>query len=457
MRHTTLSDIAQVIGGRLEPSEAENVFVSGVSTDTRELHPGDLFFALVAERDGHDFLPQALEAGALAAVISKDIQLDCPNIKVSDTLRALNNLAAHYRRTFRQRASGKLPVIGITGSVGKTTTRAAIAHILSGKYQTMQSERNFNNLIGLALSILRIEEYHEIAVLELGINVPGEMVRLASMAAPDYAVILNVTPVHLEGLGSLDNVASEKLKLLEYMGDGKAFLNADDVRLVSQKIVPAERVITFGIADNADYQVTDFSNDARGKASFKINGREIHMSIGGKGAAYSAACAWAVAVEFDIPEDEIVARLAEFSGVQSRLQIRRYGEVTVLDDVYNSSPKAAEAALELLSTMDGSRKIAVLADMLELGNERLKFHDELGRIAAKTGVAFLILYGELSKVAAESAVAAGMSPNTVFWTDDFSELETAVMGALKPGDVVLLKGSRSMGMERILKKLEETL
>jgi len=449
LRPTTLGDLARATAGKLTPPEASNVFVTGVSTDTRELYPGDVFFALIADRNGHNFIEEAVKAGAAAAVISEDIQTDIATVRVSDTLRALNDLATKYRRYL------KIPIIAITGSLGKTTVREAIAYVLSVEYRVAQSERNFNNLIGLPLSILRVEENHDIAVLELGINLPGEMDRLASIVVPDYAVLLNVAPVHLEGLGSLDRIASEKLRLLEHTKpNAKLFLNADDKRLATQSIIPPERVITFGFSSKADFVISDFAVESDGSTTLKINGEPLKMRICGRCAPYCAASAFAVGSELGIRKEDILERLAAFEGVSNRLKIKRYGQITALVDVYNSSPLAVESALETLAKMNGERKVAILADMLELGKDELKFHKEMGKAAAEKGIDALFLYGKLSKAAADGAIEAGMASENVFWTDDFEKLEASVKRELKPGDIVLIKGSRAMKMERLLPIIE---
>jgi len=440
-----LGNIADLIDGRLEPPKVGNFSTTGIAFDTRKLSENDLFFALSGEKDGHEFVGDARGKGAVAAVVSRKIDCGLPQIIVRDTLEALGKLAAEYRKTLDQK------VICVTGSLGKTTTREAISEVLSAKYEVTQSQKNFNNFIGLPYSILSIDEIHDVAVLEIGINLIGEMARLAEIANPDFAVVLNIAPVHLEGLGNIENIAGEKLRIFDYLSpDGKAFLNADDLFIKKQNVIPKRRVVTFGFSDDADFQIQRAETDGGGCIRVKINGRKIGLAICGLGAAYTAACAWAVGAEFGISEDDIIARLEGFVGFQDRLKLRRTGEISLLVDVYNSSPIAVQSALETLISVSGKRKIAVLGDMLELGDDSREYHIDMGRLAVERGVERLFFFGELSKDAIKGAFEAGMAKELATWTDDFDELKRCVLEYILPGDVVLVKGSRAMRLERLV-------
>ena len=450
MKPTRLGDMAAAVGGKLRPEEAFAVFVNGVSIDSRRLAPGDVFFALVAERDGHDFLDSAIESGAAAAVVSRDIESSIPLIRVSDTLKALERLAAKYRKSFDG------DVIAITGSLGKTTTREAIAGVLKSEFEVARSRRNFNNLIGLPLSILNMESYHDIAILELGINLPGEMDILAKTAAPDFAVITNIAPVHLQGLRCLEKIAAEKLKLLDYIrGRGKAFLNADD-EILSGKAAEIPSV-TFGFDSSADFRITDFEQFPGGGIKAAVNGTEFSMPLSGSGAAYAAAAAWALGEEYGIEPGAIRKSLSQFEGFEGRMQLLEFGKIRVIADTYNSSPLAVQSALKTLDGMEADRRIAVLGDMLELGPEEMRYHREMGRSSAESDADILIYFGDLSRAAYDESVAARGSAEDIFWSEDYEELAVILDDMILPGDLILLKGSRGMTMERFLKVMEKRI
>ena len=448
MNAMELGDIARAMGGRLTPISASDILINKVAIDSRDVVGGEIFFALMGERDGHDFIEDAVAKGVAAAVVSRNVASEIPQILVDDTLAALGRLAATYRKALG------IPIVAVTGSLGKTTARELIARVLAARYTVARSEKNFNNLIGLPLSILEIEKRHDVAVLELGISVLGEMAILGEIASPEYAVILNVAPVHLEGLGSLESVAREKIELLKHLRpNGRAFLCADDERLMAQDIIPMERVTTFGYAESADYRIED-ETFAGGVRRFTVDGRRYETRVFGKGVILAAACAVAVAAEFGISEDDIAERIAGFEGVSGRLQLHEIEGATILEDFYNSSPKAVEDALSVLSRIGARRRLAVLGDMLELGRDEAEYHIEMGRSVARFGLDRAFFFGRLSKSAADAAVDAGMPQQHVFWTDDFGKLRDEVMRYVEEGDVVLIKGSRAMRLERLLDAME---
>jgi len=412
MDKRSLGNIAVAVRGKLIPDDSADSSVESVSVDTRTLNSGSLFFALKAKRNGHEFIDEANKKGASAVVVSEDIESNIPKIRVDDTLVALGDLARDYRNQL------EIPVIIITGSMGKTTTREALSFTLSGKLNVASSARNFNNLIGLPLSILNISRYHDIAVLEAGINQPDEMDRLGEISTPNHAVILNIAPVHLEGLDSLDKIAREKLKLLKYLTrDGIAYLNADDKFLTKQKIIPSKKVVSFGFDDEAQFHISNFKFGSEGAPVFMVNGRKIRMRIPGRAAAYYAASVWSVAAQFGISESEIIDRLEDFPGVSNRMQFEQINGIKLIVDVYNSSPLAVQAALEVLSNMQEKRKIAALADMLELGEQAKDYHQQMGEQVHKYGINKLFLFGNLSGDAAKEAISLGMPEDDVFWTE----------------------------------------
>jgi UDP-N-acetylmuramoyl-tripeptide--D-alanyl-D-alanine ligase len=444
LRATTLKVIEEMTVGRLIPAEAENLVVDSVAFDSRKISKGGLFFALVGDRDGHDFIRDAIDNGAVAAVVSKDTKCEIPIIRVDDTLLAFGELAKGYRGSLSAKMTG------ITGSLGKTTCRRVVSKVLSSKFETSESKGNFNNLIGLPVSILEIEDRHEAAVMEVGINTPGEMTRLAEILEPDYAVVLNIAPVHLEGLRSLDDIAREKLHLLKSLRPkGKAFLNIDDERLANQRIVPRERVVGFGFRNSADFRITDIALLEGHGTAVTIGKTRIETRLFGRGAAYAICCAFAIGIEHGIKESEIAEALTNFEGLPDRLCVRHIGDLVLICDVYNSSPMAVESALETLSAVKAERKIAVLGDMLELGNEAVEFHKKAIVKALESGVQRLYLYGELFLKALEESSGIREYGAVVFASCDFDELKHEVMTKIDAGDVILVKGSRAMRLERL--------
>lgn len=450
MRPMSLEQIAEITDGRLSRSEGAAKLIRDVTFDSRAVKGDELFFALRGERDGHDFAANAIENGAAAVVVSREIAGDFPQIIVDDTLNALGNLAKEYRRSI------DATINCVTGSLGKTTSRRAIAQVLSARFDVVESKQNFNNLIGLPISILQIEPEHEMAALELGINLPGEMARLAEIAQPDNALIMNIAPVHLEGLRDLETITSEKLEVLNHVRPGgKAFLNIDDERLLQQRILPDDRVIFFGYDADADYRINEVSSDGNFGTVVTVEGTSIRTKLYGRGAAYAVCCAFALASELGLSPVEIADALENFEGLPDRLYVRKVGEITLISDVYNSSPVAVSSALETLATMDSSRKIAVLGDMLELGEREIEFHEQMGTRAASMGVDKLFLFGELSEAAVKGALKRGMKATDIFITDDYPEIERVVIEAIEPGDAVLVKGSRAMLLERLVERILE--
>jgi len=446
-----LAEITQILDGVLRPNSASEMTVDKVAFDSRSVTGGELFFALQAERDGHDFIRDAARNGAVAAVVSQETSEDLPLIKVDNTLVAIGNLAREYRKSL------KTKVVCITGSLGKTTCRRTVAQTLSSKFTISESKGNFNNLIGLPYSILNISSGDTVAILEVGINVPGEMSRLGDIAAPDCAVMLNIAPVHLEGLRDLDTIAEEKLKLLENLRpDGIAFINIDDDRLSKQDIIPSNRVVTFGFCDGADFRITGTSMNEEGGTTVEVNGKAIMTGLHGRGAAYSVCAAFAVGTQFVMSADDISVALDNFRGLPDRLNIIRLGKITLISDVYNSSPMAVISALETLSEVNCRRNIVVLGDMLELGDETINYHREMIADAIEMGANRVFLFGDLCKSALESSSYRDDADLTAFC--DYSELESELIASIEPGDAILVKASRAMHLERlvisILKKYE---
>ena len=455
----TAEELGAATGGRwLDPPPGA---VTGLSTDTRTVAAGALFVALRGERfDAHDFLPAAASAGAAAAVVGRPVAAPpgLPRLLVADTLSALGALAHLHRRRFT------LPVVGVTGSNGKTTTREMIAAILAERGPMLRTEGNLNNEVGVPLTLLGLHAGHQAAVVEMGMNHRGEIARLAAIAAPQVGVVTNAAAAHLEGLGTVDGVADAKAEL--YAGlppGGIAVVNADDARMLSRARASGRRMLTFaaGRQRRGDVVVLEVISEEAGGLRFLlgIGNRELTVSLALVGAhnAQNAAAAACAAIALGCTDQEIVRGLAAVRPVGRRLLLSRLPRgLLLVDDCYNANPASMEAALRTLSELaraEGGRALAVLGDMLELGPGEAALHRGVGAAAAGAPVTHLFGFGPRSRETVAGAVAAGLAPERTFQTEDLAALAEAVGAAAAPGDVLLVKGSRGMKLERLVEAL----
>jgi UDP-N-acetylmuramoyl-tripeptide--D-alanyl-D-alanine ligase len=418
-----------------------------------------LFFALIGARhDGHAFVAEALGRGAVGAVVSRvqdlpaDVREEALLIAVDDTTEALGRLAGYHRRQLAAE------VIAVTGSNGKTTAKGMIHAVLSRAKKGRSSPKSFNNQIGVPLTLLSAEGADEYLVVEIGSNAPGEVHRLAQLAAPDVAVITGIGPAHLEGLRDIEGVAAEKASLLQGLRrGGLAAVNVDHPALVRH--LPNGQgwtLVGFGLSPQADLRATDLAVGPEG-LGFRVNGRfEVRLGLLGRHNAVNALAAVAVGRRFGLGYEEIAAGLAEVKAAPMRLEPCRIGPVTLIHDSYNSNPDSARAALDVLGELvTTGRRVAVLGDMRELGEQSQRLHAELGRPVAGAGVSLLVAVGRWSNVVAEAARAElGEGLETACFAET-AEAAAAIAGLLQPGDVVLIKGSRAMEMERLMKPIRE--
>ncbi len=428
---------------------------SGYSIDSRTIKPGELFFAVRGERvDGHDFVEAALQAGAIAAVVGKDALGRYPAnpalIAVDDTLLALQTLAAAVRRLW-----GK-PLVGVTGSTGKTTTKEAIAHVLSTRLNVLKSVGNLNNHFGLPLQLLRLEREHDLAVIEMGMSHAGEITALARLAAPDIGVVTNVAPVHLEFFDSLASIARAKYELIAALPPGgTAILNADDEYVSQFGRDFHGRVITFGICGSADLRAENIESRGLLGSAFDVvhDSRRARASIrlvGGHNVQNSLA-AVAVAVGQGIPFEAAVEGLSSLMPSEKRGEILDLGGATVINDCYNSNPKALKAMVDALLAVPAARRIVVAGEMLELGADGENLHRECGRYMAEKGINRLIGVRGLAAPMVEAATAAGVSAVFVSTPEEAGEQLAA---EIRPQDAVLMKASRGVRLERGLEVLK---
>jgi UDP-N-acetylmuramoyl-tripeptide--D-alanyl-D-alanine ligase len=441
--------------------------ITSISTDTRSLAPGDFYIALKGTRyDGHVFLGEAAERGAAGLVYAAAVPAEqlgtwaargMTLIRVRDTLAALQDLARWYRRGFT------IPIVAVTGSNGKTTTKEMIRTVASGRFSVLCSEGSFNNHVGVPLTLLRLESVHSLGVVEMGMNARGEIARLAGIAAPDIGVVTNVGPAHLEFLGSVDNVAASKAELLEVMSSaggagGVAILNCDDPRVARMGSRTGLRVRTFGTSPDADVRAERVRAE-RAAVSFSMvfarPGRRVGvtMPVIGMHNVYNALAAAAVCEVLEMEPDEIARSLGELRLPAMRMELLSRDGVVLINDAYNANPDSMRAAVDALAGMSvGGRRILVMGDMLELGAAAGDAHTEIGRIAAERGIDLLIAVGEHSARAAAAAREAGMPEESVVWCPGVHEAAAALAERARPGDCVLLKASRRMGLERIIAK-----
>lgn len=449
MRKFTTEEIAAATGG-IASGHAE---VTSVVIDNREAVPGSLFIAIRGERlDGHQFIEKAVEAGASAVMCSKDVSCGVPTIKVKDTTQGFLDLAGSYRNEF------DIPVVGLTGSVGKTTTKEMIWCVLNAKYCAHKTYFNWNNEIGLPKVLLGLEPEHTAAVIEMGMNHKGEISRLTRIARPTMAVITNIGVSHIENLGSRDGILAAKLEILEGMEPGSTLiLNADN-----DKLSTVERddfaIKHFAVHHDADVRAENihYLDDSTEFDAVTENGRtRVVIPTTGEHNVYDALAAFTVGLELGIAPESCSEALKNYAPAGMREKIEDAGGVTLIEDCYNASPDSMKALAETLTLKGapGKRKIAVIADMLELGDYSEEAHRRAGKYMADAKVDMLMTYGPMSKYAAEEARANGLV--RVFDFDDKEDLTRQLIGMIKPGDVVAFKGSRGMKLEEVIEKVQE--
>ena len=440
MGKITLAQAAAWCGGQIDPKYADVEFL-GACNDTRIIKEGQLFLALKGVRDGHDFIPMALEKGA-AAVLCEHADGDFPAIVVPDTRIALGQIARGERRRIGMK------VVGITGSVGKSTTKEMVATVLETTYRVAKTPANHNNDIGMPMAILAMPEDTEVAVLEMGMNHFREMAYLASIGQPDIGVIINIGTMHMEHLGSQEGILRAKMEILEGMAaDAPLILNGDD-KLLSTARVPGRPVIYFGGKNDAAVKASSVEITS-GCVSYRVSYEDqdylIELPVEGEHYVCDSLAAIAVGARLRVKPDRIQESLSRFQNMAGRQEIFKKKGYTIISDCYNAGPESMKAALAVLGNQPG-RKIAVLGDMLELGVATQAEHYKVGRFAAEKADA-LLAYGPYSSRVLNGAVTGGMVGTRAKAFEDRAELVRALRRMARPGDVILFKGSRGMHME----------
>jgi UDP-N-acetylmuramoyl-tripeptide--D-alanyl-D-alanine ligase len=464
-------EIVGAAGGKLVSGAQDlDVAPSRFSTDSRTIKKGDLFVAIEGPNfDGNDFLDDAFRKGAIGAIVSRSAR-DAfrrdkrpgrekrPDherrviIRVKDTTRAYGAIAHYHRMQFR------IPLIAVTGSNGKTTTKDMIWHILSGRYNVLKNEGTRNNHIGLPQTLLALKEATDIAVVELGMNHMGELAYLGTIAEPSIAVLTNIGPSHLEHLGSLGNVFKAKTELLRSLPAGAvAVLNGDD-ELLSRYRTTRLKAVTFGFGRNHDFRASHVKLVGR-RWAFLVNGRHpFELNMLGRHNIYNALAAIAVSAHFVRDFSYMRERLLTFKADEMRLRIKRLSGVEFMNDAYNSNPLSMKCALSaLLDYGTKGRRFVVSGDMLELGRAAKEYHARTGELIAKSKVDFLFTVGRLSQQTARAALRAGMKEENVKRCMTHEDAALLLKRMARPRDVVLVKGSRAMQMEKVIERFEHLL
>ena len=424
---------------------------TGYSIDSRTLQPGDLFFAVQGERlDGHDFVEAALAKGAVAAVVERQHQARFPSgsplLLVEDTIAALQRLGAAVRRLWGR------PLIGVTGSAGKTTTKECIAHVLATRHRVLKSQGNLNNHFGMPLQLLKLEPEHELAVIEMGMSHAGEIAALAALAQPDCGVVTVVAPVHLEFFDSIAGIARAKYELIQSVRPGGiAVLNADDEYVSQFGRDFHGTVVTFGVHRAADVRAENISSHGAAGSAFEVvAGVErvpATLPLLGEYNIYNALAAVAVGAQYAVPLPTAVASLATLAASDKRGEILSIDGATVINDCYNSNPKALDSMVRSLAEMPARRRIVIAGEMLELGPTGQALHRAAGERMAQLGIDFVVGVRGLAQAIVEGAKQAGAQAEFATTPEQAGEWLTR---EVRPGDVVLLKGSRGVRLERAL-------
>ena len=453
--HLTVEKIGEYCNGKVI-GNAKGI-VTNITIDSRKVTEGSMFVAIKGERvDGHNFVQSTLEQGAVCALVEKMPETEGTYILVESTLQAIKDIAEEYRKTL------KAKVVGITGSVGKTSTKEMVASILEQKYKVTKTLGNFNNEIGLPLTVFRMEEEDDIAILEMGISDFGEMSRLTKIAKPDICIITNIGQCHLENLGDRDGVLKAKSEIFECMQEnGTVILNGEDDKLTTIKNVKGVTPKFFGLEENGENFAVAKNIVDKGMEGTELtiafeDGESIDalIPVAGNHMVYNALAGAIAGKVLGLTNQQMKAGIESYQSIAGRNHTIRTENFTILDDCYNANPMSMKAAIDIISKSQG-RKVAVLGDMFELGEEELNLHGEVGEHAGKSQIDLLICVGERSKVMAEEA--RKYSNKVVLHYEDREEVIGKIGSLLKKGDTILLKASHGMGFDKIVKYLEESV
>lgn len=452
------AELAGAVDGQILWGSAEKKF-SGITTDSRNIAVNNLFIPLVGEKfNGHDYIESSIKSGATVCLTAKSVPQigDATIILVKDTAKALRDLAAWHRNKFN------IPVVGITGSVGKTSTKDMIACVLSKKYDVLKTQGNFNNEIGLPLTMLNLASAHEAAVIEMGMSGFGEISRLTAIAKPQIAVITNIGVSHIEKLGSQQGILKAKLEILEGLqNNGLVVLNGDDALLGDLKGKLAQRTVFYGMSEGLDYVATDYRSMGEEGSKFNIRyideDYEVFIPVPGIHNVYNALAAIAAGIEMKMPMSMIIEGISEYSPGKMRQNIISHSGIKIINDAYNASPQSMQAAINVLEEISSSsRSIAVLGDMLEMGDMAKALHYSVGSFIKDKKIDYLISVGSDARNYTQAVADSGNETIKLRHFDNNQDTLKFVLGILEKGDYVLVKGSRGMKMEQIVEGIMQS-
>lgn len=451
----SIQEILQATEGRLIFSNSTKRIFKTVSTDSRSIKPGDLFIALIGKKfDGHSYMADVIKKKAGAVVVSKKISghPNVPVVQVKDTTKALGQIARFYRRKF------DIPVIAITGSAGKTTTKEMIAQVLSTQYEVLKNVKTENNHIGVPLTLLKLNKNHQAAVLECGTNQPGDIEWLAQIVQPTMVVYTNIGASHLEKLKDRQGVFEEKFKMVQEMAqDGVIIFNRDDEylsKIFSVKLT--QKKIAYSIKKESDYQAKEVRSEGNGRIHFSVHHQKYNLNAWAKHNVYNALAAVACADFLKVKRTNIKNNLKMFVNCPGRQEMKRFGGLTVIDDTYNANPISFKSAIDALSAMKvKGQKILICADMLELGKESKKYHAELGAYISCSNMDKVLSMGPFAQTISQS-LQSQKSRIEARHYKSFEHLRDDLGNICRQGDAVLIKGSRGMRMEKVVDILKET-
>lgn len=446
MKHFTLEEIAVACGGKYVGSERQKqLAITSVERDSRQIKDGSLFLAIKGERvDGHDYINKCYESGAICIICEKAPDTDKPYILVDSTLEAVKKIAKAYRKKF------DVPIVGVSGSVGKTSTKEMLYAVLSQKYKTHKTQGNLNNELGVPLTLLAMPEDTEAAVIEMGISDFGEMTRLSEMVCPTICVLTIIGCCHLENLGDRDGVLKAKTEMFKFADDNAEFiLNGDDDKLATVSEADGKKPIFFGLSDKNAYFAENIENNGEGGVSCTLcfEDKKLDATIPAIGSymVSNALAAVAAGRLLGLSDEQLINGVQAYKTVGSRANVINTGKIRIIDDCYNANPTSVMASLDTLSNFEG-RKVAILGDMKELGTNELKLHFDTG-FYAKTKADRVFAIGPLAKELAKGADCE--------WFESIEQLNSAIPALINEGDTVLVKASHSMQFENIVEFLKE--
>lgn len=444
MEKMKLSEIAAACNG----TASTELEISGIAIDTRKIKQGDLFICIKGERfDAHQFAKTAIESGAAAVMIHSDLDFDCTYVKVEDTSKALLDLSGHYRSKFN------IPLVALTGSVGKTTTKEFTFLVVNSQFNAIKTLGNLNNEIGLPQMLFQLDNSVEAAVIEMGMNHFGEIHKLTTAAKPNAALITNIGVSHIENLGSREGILKAKLEILDGLEKGSPLILNGDNDLLKTVSSDDYKIYFYGI-ENGDFKAENIAEE-NGNTSFDIcyfgNRQNVIIPTIGIHNVYNALAAFAVGYVFGIDARKCADALSQYQPEGMRQKSVNLGSITVIEDCYNASPDSMKAAISTLANTTGKRKIAVLSDMLELGDYSERAHCLVGEIVAKNNIDCLFAFGDASVHIVERAKELGMKNAFHFSSKD--EMSTALLDTIKAGDTLIFKASRGMKLEEVIHKV----